>query len=470
MKNSNAYIAALTLAVALSMPAAAQQQPQGTPLADPKPTTAVAPAPAPAPAPAADTAAKRPRYAAAPIEIQYMRPLDKRGIGVFESPKVEGADYTGFKLNWGAAFTQQYQNLSHSNTANAKIVNGVDANKLITIGAGFNNADANLAMNAQLARGIRVTLNSNLSSRHHNETWVNDGYLLIDESPIDVPILNNIMKYLTLQVGQFELNYGDAHFRRTANGNAIFNPLVGNYIMDAYTTEIGAEALVRADGWLAMVGTTGGEIHGQVTAPASRSMAFLGKVGYDKQLTSDFRLRMTGSIYNTSNAASNTLYSGDRGGSRYYDVLENTASTETAQAWSGAIQPGFKNKIQAIVFNPFIKYQGLELFGNIERAKGRAMTETADRTWNQNVAEAVYRFASDQLYLAARYNTARGQLAGITGDVGANRYQMGGGWFLTPNILTKVEYVSQKYNDFPSTDIRNGGKFSGLMIEGVVAF
>jgi hypothetical protein len=57
-------------------------------------------------------------------------------------------------------------------------------------------------------------------------------------------------------------------------------------------------------------------------------------------------------------------------GSRYYDVLENTASTESAQAWSGAIQPGFKSEVHALVINPFVKYQGLELFGNIEQAKG----------------------------------------------------------------------------------------------------
>jgi hypothetical protein len=30
--------------------------------------------------------------------------------------------------------------------------------------------------------------------------------------------------------------------------------------------------------------------------------------------------------------------------------------------------------------------------------------------------------------------------------------------------------VTQKYNDFPTTDIRNGGKFNGFVIEGVVAF
>jgi hypothetical protein len=54
--------------------------------------------------------------------------------------------------------------------------------------------------------------------------------------------------------------------------------------------------------------------------------------------------------------------------------------------------------------------------------------------------------------------------------VSVDRWQMGGGWFVTPSILLKGEYVTQKYNDFPTADIRHGGKFNGFMIEGVVAF
>ena len=467
MKYFNGYVLSIALVAALTAPAVAQQQTKGAGLADPKTTTVAAPAPAPA----ADTAATKPLlYAPPPIEIQHYRAQDRRGLNVFESPKEEGAAYTGFKLNWGAAFTQQYQSLKHSNTAAPKVVNGVDANKLIEIGSGFNNAVANLYMNAQLARGIRVSLNSNLSSRHHNEAWVNDGYLLIDASPFDVAALNTLMKYLTLQIGHFEVNYGDAHFRRSANGNAMYNPFVGNYIMDAYTTEIGAEAYVRASGWLAMAGVTGGEIRGQVTRPKDRSLTYLTKLGYDKQLNPETRVRLTGSVYAKAKSVNNTLYSGDRAGSRYYDVMENTTSTEPAQAWSGAIQPGFKSEVHAVVINPFIKYRGLELFGNIEQAKGRAVTEAVDRTWRQNVGEVVYRLFSDQLYVGGRYNTAWGELAGINGDVKVNRYQLGGGWFVTPNILAKTEYVNQKYLDFPTTDIRNGGKFNGLMIEGVVAF
>ncbi|HJQ12860.1 MAG TPA: hypothetical protein VJ840_17650 [Gemmatimonadaceae bacterium] len=409
------------------------------------------------------------------IEIQNYRPEDKRGINVFEAPKDESVPYTGFKLQWGGAFTQQFQGLDHSNTAAPRLVttNGVttDANKLIRIGHGPNNAVANLYLNGQLAKGIRVQTTIYSSARHHQETWVKDGYLLVDASPIDWEPLNNIMKYVTLRVGHFEINYGDAHFRRTDNGNSIRNPLVGNYIMDAFTTEVGGEVYLRAKGFLAMGGITGGESRGMIANPDRRAPSYLIKLGYDKQITDDFRFRITGSEYATSSSVSNTLFSGDRGGSRYYDVLENSSSTETAQAWSGSMQPGLKNSIHSFVVNPFVQFKGLEFFGNIERAKGRAQGEADNRTWKQNVGEIVYRFLPDQrLFVAGRYNTVKGQLTVGTPDVTVNRWQYGGGWFLTPNILLKGEYVTQKYLDFPTTDIRNGGQFKGFMVEAAVAF
>jgi hypothetical protein len=37
-------------------------------------------------------------------------------------------------------------------------------------------------------------------------------------------------------------------------------------------------------------------------------------------------------------------------------------------------------------------------------------------------------------------------------------------------VLSKIELVNQKYLDFPTSDIRSGGQFKGVMIEGVVAF
>jgi len=90
------------------------------------------------------------------IVIQRLRPVDARGLNVYESPKNDGVPYTGFKLGWGAAFTQQFQGLGHSNTAAPVLKNNVNTNQLMTLGHGFNNAVANLYLNAQLAKGIRA--------------------------------------------------------------------------------------------------------------------------------------------------------------------------------------------------------------------------------------------------------------------------------------------------------------------------
>jgi hypothetical protein len=107
-----------------------------------------------------------------------------------------------------------------------------------------------------------------------------------------------------------EINYGDSHFRRTDNGNAMYNPFVGNYIMDAFTTEVGGDLTFQSNGFLIVGGLTGGEIQGGVTSPDKRKISLLGKLGYDKQLSEDFRVRLTGSIYTTSGSVRNTLYGG----------------------------------------------------------------------------------------------------------------------------------------------------------------
>jgi hypothetical protein len=76
----------------------------------------------------------------------------------------------------------------------------------------------------------------------------------------------------------------------------------------------------------------------------------------------------------------------------------------------------------------------------------------------------------EQVYAGVRYNKADGTLVGISQGVGADRRQFAGGWFVTPNVLMKGEYVTQEYSGFPPANIRNGGKFHGLMLEGVIGF
>ncbi len=410
-----------------------------------------------------------------PIAMQNFRPADQRGNGIFESPKASGIPFTGFKLSWGASFRQQFQGLEHRNTATPVMAGTTNTTQLMDIGRGFNLANANLNMNMQIADGIRVSLSSYLSSKHHQETWVKDGYFLMDKSPIDHPLLNTIMKYTTIKAGHFEINYGDQHFRRSDNGNGMYNPFVGNYIIDAFTTEIGGEAYFRHKGFLAMAGLTSGTINGGVTAPDRRSNAYLGKLGYDNQLTDDVRVRLTTSYYKNDKSPSNTLVTGDRAGSPYNLVMENTAASLTAQPWSGSIRPGFANSVRAYAINPFVKWRGLEFFGTAENFKGKATAEPAWREWDQYAAEGVYRFYNDKFFVGLRGNTAKGALANtatvtFANDVSVDRHAASAGWYITPVLLMKGEFMRQMYYGFPANDIRNGGKIQGFVMEGVVSF
>jgi hypothetical protein len=219
-----------------------------------------------------------------------------------------------------------------------------------------------------------------------------------------------------------------------------------------------------------MAGITNGEIRGRVDVPEQRAASYLFKAGWDGTVLNDARVRLTGSVYTTESSASNTLYQGDRAGSRYYFVLENVNATESAQFRSGRFSPGMTDAVTAWVINPFVEFRGLEIFGNIEQATGRSASETSDRTATQYAGEAIYRFLEDQLYFGGRYNVVESELAGVPDKINIDRYQIAAGWFVTPNIELKGEYVKQQHQDYPVRSIFYEGEFDGLMIEGIVSF
>ena len=200
-------------------------------------------------------------------------------------------------------------------------------NQLANLGYGFNLAMANLNIDAQLKEGIRMNLIMYLSSRHHEEAWVKDGYIQFDRLPfLKCDMIDRIMNNFTIKAGDYEVDYGDQHYRRTDSGNSIYNPFVENYIMDGFATEIGSEIYFHPKcGIIAMAGITNRELNPTVIVPSKMDSAtgklnkylpaFHGKLGYDKRFNSDFRLRVTGSFYAVKSAASNTLFSGDQTGS-----------------------------------------------------------------------------------------------------------------------------------------------------------
>ena len=153
----------------------------------------------------------------------YWRPYDKTGINVFETTKENTTPYDGMKIRLGAGFTQQFQNLTHKNDG-ANDYEG--ASRLYPLSSGFMTAMANLNIDVQLAEGIRLNVTTYLSSRHHNEAWVKGGYIQFDKLPFKGKIWDDIMKVTTIKVGHMEVNYGDAHFRRSDGCQTMYNPFM----------------------------------------------------------------------------------------------------------------------------------------------------------------------------------------------------------------------------------------------------
>nr|MBC7612882.1 hypothetical protein [Pseudopedobacter sp.] len=405
--------------------------------------------------------------------IANLRPYNQSGINVFETKKDQNAPFDGLKVRFGAGFTQSFQNLKHENTS------PVPTNALYKITPGFNTANANLYMDVQLADGIRLNLTSYLSSRHHNETWVKGGYIQFDKLAFKGEVWDMIMSIATIKVGHMEINYGDQHFRRSDGGHTLYNPFVENYIMDEFATEIGGEVYLHLGNVTGMAAISNGMIKGNVAeiaptpqdANIHKSPSFYFKGAYDKQLNTDVRVRLAASYYTNNSSGGNTLFGGDRSGSNYFLVMEKVGSTTDGNAFSGRFNPGFSKVIHTTQLNGFIKAAGFELFGTYEFANGRSKTETDTRKANQFAIDGVYRFGhTENLFIGARYNTVKARLTGMTSDVSVDRLAFSGGWFLTRNILLKAEYSDQKYNDFLASDVRNGGKFHGYVVQAVVGF
>ena len=391
-------------------------------------------------------------YAQQP-SIQYFRYNDKRGLSVFETSKDDTVKYDGLKIRVGGDFAMMFQGISQSND--------LVGDTLVELANNFSLPTANLNFDVQLEDGVRMHLRTYLSSRHHTEAYVKGGYMQIDKLDFISPgFLEGLMNITTLRVGMDEINYGDTHFRRSDNARSIFNPFAGNYIMDAFTTEPFVEVMLQSNGFLGMVALSNGRLNQSPTA-GDDGHVFYAKLGYDKQLNEDFRFRLTGSLYSSSDKGTRDyIYNGDRAGSRYYSVLHGI--NDGGSDFLPRLNPGFAYHT-AFQINPFVKYSGLEFFGVFEKTSNG--DDDTGGSFTQLGAELIYRFGTtEQLYVGGRYNSVSGEFADGAPSSDINRLNLGFGWFMTKNIATKLEYVTHKYEG----DGWNGSKFQGAEFDGIV--
>ena len=441
--------------------------------------------------------------------IQNLMPRDQSGINQFDVKK-DNVEFKGLSIDLGGAFNMDYQAINSFNDqpSTFALPSKINGYKLMNNENNFILPSADMTIGAQLFDGVRVNLDIYLASRHHNNTYARGGYLQIDKLDfIKKDFLAGVMKYATIKIGQMENNFGDAHFRSSDNGSTLRNAFVGNNIMNAFITDIGMEIYYKRSGLVSMLGATNGNLNQGIqevsftSGPNTNSVVsptILAKLGYDKQIDKDLRVRLTGSLYHSANLGNSNLYSSSRSGFGFWGVLNNNTYTlvpastgppavaavtvagnyNSASTPEGTFNPGFKNWATTVMINPFVKYKGFELFGTIELASGGDKAGyDAKRTANQYAGEVIYRFGkSEQFYIAGKYNTVSGKLSNADAkEVTVDKVESSIGWFMTKNILAKLDYVSQNYKNysqFVGTNANNlyGGNFKGLVFEATISF
>lgn len=403
-------------------------------------------------------------------DLQYFRTPDKTGLNVFEPSKEETVDYQGFDFRLGGANTMQFQALDQSG----------EHDDLNLLGTDFNLPTANLDFDAQLHKGMRMHLRSWVASQRQGAAFhIKGGYIQIDRLDfIQEDLFDDIMDNIRVKIGHMDFNYGDTHFRRTDNAQAIHNPFVGNYLMDAYTNEIGGELYYLNRPYIAMAGVTNSQMNqstlGNEDDYDGDWPTAYGKLGYDRQFDDDLRARITGSVLYAPHTQAIYLYEGDRAGGRYYNVLAGGDRAErvmpdfSSSNWAG--------EMTAFQINPFVKYGGLEFFGVFEMANGQQrVVEDDTRTFTQLGGELLYRFGRDErFYAGGRYNLVSGERFDDEDfesyDIDVDRFNIGAGWFMADNVLMKAEFVQQNHDGFRPDDVRHDATFEGIVAEAIVSF
>ena len=356
-------------------------------------------------------------------------------------------------------------------------INGAEG---IDLEPSFQTAWGDIAFMADVSDGaILVFFDLYLSSRPHpSTTYGNEGYMLFrripGESGVSDFLNKSIFEHVNVKAGHFEIDFGDAHYRRSDNAWVSRNLLIGNYLVDPDVEEIGMEIFSKPH-WpvKGLFGVTSGTTTENINE--GRGLASVhGKIWVDA--TDDLRLSVSGYYVDHSDnppsgagSTSGRLYSSRRSGGPYAGV------------WGGGNSPGdltigADELVTALQGDVTWMPRPWEFYGNVgwveDADPNGSLSGKPTERWTYGSVEAAY-FFDQRTYVAGRYSFAlASDVKGEGSDGMINRGQVGGGYWLTRNTLVKAEYVYQVANGFDSDDGLVGGvdvaedpSFTGVLLE-----
>ena len=366
--------------------------------------------------------------------------------------------YEDLRFYMGLQVVDRFQAL----TQQAAYYNGLPLQQL---DPGFQRPYGNLDILATIPHKLDVFVEIYLESQKHSTyVYADQGYLLLKALPLPLNTtpLGAIFNTVNVKAGAFDIDFGDQNFHRSDNGFVQRNPLIGNALVDPSTEEIGMEvySIKGPVHWLAGIGTgSTGDHFDYGSNPAVH-----GKIWGDPLPD----LRLSASVYYADHAGQfatpyfevSGLYAGDRSGGIYNAVFggppQNGFTNEPGQ-----ITPLNGLDVSAYQMDITWTHWPFEAYSNVGWTDDSAYREH----WLYGQALGVYHI-NPALYLAGQYSYAvAGAINGVNTAGWVDRFQLGGGYWITNNMLAKIEYVYEQYSNF-------NGAFSSLAgpVDGVDAY
>lgn len=324
------------------------------------------------------------------------------------------------------------------------------------------------------------------TQRHPTRLWGHQGYMYIRQMPDGSPLdfLNPVFEHVDVKAGNFYANFGEHQFTRSLNGDTHRNPLVGNPVTYALGVEPGMELYIDREGLGFMVGAGIGAP--EQDFQEARGYSYRAKLWFDALEG----VYLSGSYYSVSHdegvARGTNLFRRARLGSAYGAIWNLHNDDGGGGEGPGQVRPGDGRDLSAWELNAIATLlPGNQLSAFFGQAEGSGLnpalpgTDKGDEEWTYYALEATQYLGTAPVYLSGRYSAIDYSRLLTEDNAGkVSRIQIGGGLFITDQILMKAEFVHQSASGFqPETvgvsnwvDVGRDPSFSGLILEVGVSF
>jgi hypothetical protein len=410
------------------------------------------------------------------LEKEYFTPFEQmRPDFPARNLNLEIGRWKDMQVLMGFQAVTRFQDLIHADVYSGGV-------RRPRVGPGFQTPFGDLSFLARFDDVMDVYYDLYLASRpHESSTYGHEGFIILHRMPGSLGENNLIQWFFDIadvKVGAFDIDFGDSRYRRSNNARVQYNPLVGNFVVDPETDEIGVEVYSKPARLSWLVGLTGGSTTGH--ADRGGGFGVHGKLW--AEVTPDLRAalsayRVDHSSSGTGTAASgdkSSLFSGSRSGGPYDEVIAGGNAP-------GNILPSNGKDVTALQGDLTWNRWPYEVYGNLGWTRDSDINGSAagspEERWYYGAVEGVYHLTPN-LYGAARYSGAfAGKINDTSSDGVVHRVQAGGGYWFTRTMLVKLEYVYQWYDDFSPAEGQVGGidvwrdpSFNGVILEASFSF